>query len=366
VNTRILDREQCLVGISAGSVAAMAISFFIVMLWLQIGSARQTSSLIDASAIHSTTCKLVDELCMREPAVTDKDSIPVSVKEFRSRLMLATTTIVSMTLSIIVIVYSLVVVRASRWAWPLLAGGAILIMLYLSSTPPFLADNELFPAYKQLIASVNEYRSCGCTDASNADNLPWTMKLTSNRIGNSLLVLAVIALAVTVWHQILGLRNIDSSGAQGKETQRRSAEALRAAKSRFEFRLYFVSAMLVSSVIAVQSYYSWPASIVTEPAASGLTSLATIITLTFGAGFTLLIMVVFGPAYFAITQKVRELGGSAVGDSGEGQSLQAAFETWQQDNDFAMKAHQRVFGILATAGPVLAGPIMELLRAVSA
>jgi hypothetical protein len=77
-------------------------------------------------------------------------------------------------------------------------------------------------------------------------------------------------------------------------------------------------------------------------------------------------MVVFGPAYFAITQKVRELGGSAVGDTGDGQSLQAALETWQQDNDFAMKAHQRVFGILATAGPVLAGPIMELLRAVSA
>ena len=366
MNTLALDREQRLVGISAGSIAAMAISFVIVMMWLQIGSERQTSSLIDASAIHAASCTLVDELCMRQPTVADEDSIPVSVKEFRARLLLATTTIVSMTLSTIVIVYSIVIVRTSRWAWPLLAGGAVLVTLYLSSTAPFHADNELFPAYKQVMMSVNEYRSCSCTVMSDAGNLPWTTKLTSNRIGNALLVLAIIALSVTVWHQILGLRRIDSAGAQGEDAQRRSAAALRVAKSRFEFHLYFVSAMLVSSVVAVQSYYNWPASIVTESAASGLTSLATIITLTFGAGFTLLIVVVFGPAYFAITSKVRELGEAAVGDPGEKESLRAALDTWQQNNDFAMKAHQRVFGVLATAGPVLVGPIMEILRAVSA
>ena len=73
----------------------------------------------------------------------------------------------------------------------------------------------------------------------------------------------------------------------------------------------------------------------------------------------------FGPAYFAIARKVRQLGEATVGDPGEKESLRAALESWQKDNDFAMKAHQRVFGILATAGPVLAGPIMELLRAVT-
>lgn len=365
MNTRILDREQRLVGISAGAVAAMAISFFIVMSWLQVGSERQTSSLVGASAIYAVSCKLVKGLCVRQPTVTGEDSIPVSVKEFRARLMLATTTIVSMTLSTMVIVYSVVVVRASRWAWPLLAGGAVLSLMYLSSTAPFHTDNELFPAYKQLITSANEYRSCSCTEASNAENLPWTRKLTSNRIANALLVLAVIALTVTVWHQILGLRRIDSVGAQGEHAQRRSADALRTANSRFEFHLYFVSAMLVSSVIAVQSYYSWPASIVTESAASALASLATTITLTFGVGFTLLIVIVFGPAYFAIVRKVRELGEAAIGGKDEKEPLRAALESWQKDNDFAMRAHQRVLGILATAGPVLAGPILEILRAVT-
>lgn len=344
----------------------MAASFFFVMAWLQIGSERHEGSLVDRESIRVAACQDRGGQCVLSAAGADTDGVPVTVKEFRARMTLAIATYVSMTLSIVVIVFSLLEVRRSRWPWLWLAGGALLVGFYLSGTPPFDAGEQIFPAYHDLIISADGYRSCGCRSGSGASNVPWDSRLSSNRIGNALLVLAVIALSVSVWQQILGLRGIASAVTENDDAREKAARELRSEQRRFEFRLYLVSAMLVSSVIAVHSFYSWPAAIVLESIAQALAGLATTIAIVFGAGFTLFILIVFGPAYFAINEKVRELAESAVGPPGEDESLRAAVDAWREKNDFAVKAHQRVFGMLATAGPLLAGPIMDLLKVVSA
>ena len=106
--------------------------------------------------------------------------------------------------------------------------------------------------------------------------------------------------------------------------------------------------------------------------ANGLQGVATVVALLFGSAFSLLIIAVIGPAIYVMNRKTEELAEMAVqllnAEMSEDVTVKenAAKEitaiAWREANGFVTTSQQNAVRLLATMGPVLAGPLLNLLN----
>ena len=114
--------------------------------------------------------------------------------------------------------------------------------------------------------------------------------------------------------------------------------------------------MLISSVIGLYSYYTWPVAIADQFDPATLKNLAVIIAVLFGRIYTLVLVFVLGPAIWAVhNQAVR------VAREGFGQGTEIEVKAWIAENGLRPTAFQQGIQVFAALGPLLTGPILELM-----
>ena len=90
---------------------------------------------------------------------------------------------------------------------------------------------------------------------------------------------------------------------------------------------------------------------------SELRNLATIIAMFYGTGFSLLLVAVLGPAVVALKFRTLRIARNQVGEATDEQ-----VDQWIRDNNLKPTGYQQGGRVLAVLGPLLAGPVLDLLR----
>lgn len=276
-----------------------------------------------------------------QPAVTKAALV---VKEFSARMTLTWGIFVGLTTVLLVLGYCLATSIYRAWISAkvpivFIIGvilGGITAMWYglQGGTKEFV-----FEAYHNLFICASKFAHTG-----NEQGFPLIV------IGNSLFLLATLTLIVSVWQSMLDLPHqlIERGGRDAKTTLQRKSEEI-------VWYLYAGSALLVASVVVLHSYYSWPAPLMEDQLE--LRNLATIIAMFYGTGFSLLLLFVLGPAAIALKFRTLWIARNQIGEATDEQ-----IDQWIRDNNLKPTIYQQGGRVLAILGPLLAGPVLELLR----
>lgn len=270
------------------------------------------------------------------------------LKEYKARMMLTMAMSVVVTVSILVLSYCLFSLREA----PSMLGlfGSLSIVVFGGFW--WFGDGHMFAALGNLLDRVEKF---GPTQSGYFPLL---------KVANVLVVLATFSLIFNLRQKIHPLS--DEFNGLGLPADLEDAkDKLRGANHQIALHLYLASTLLIVSVIALHSYYSWPAVLVEGDAGAELRTLATVIAAFYGSGFTLLMVVVLLPATLAVnyrTEAIARVGVAhepvVVSDDENADPV----VTWIKKNGLKPNGYQQGLRILATLGPLAAGPLMEILR----
>jgi hypothetical protein len=276
-----------------------------------------------------------------QPAITQT---PLLVKEFSARVTLTWGIFVGLTTVLLVLGYCLTTSIYRAWISAkvpivFIVGvvfGGIASIGYAWGLDPTKFG---FPAYKNLFLCASEFANTG-----NERDFPLIL------VGNSLYVLATLTFVFSVWQSMLDLPHqlMARDGGDAKTTLQRKNEEI-------VWYLYVGSALLIASVVVLHSYYSWPAPLMGDP--SSFRNLATIIAMFYGTGFSLLLVAVLGPAVVALKFRTQRIARNQFSEATAEQ-----IEKWIRDNNLQPTGYQQGGRVLAVLGPLLAGPVLDLLR----
>lgn len=314
---------------AACSVSALAL--LLTAGALQLSS--HWSAVTGPAAIQSQTC---DEIRAAQP-------IPgVAAQELAARVALTWGMALVFTAIGLVLGYSCIstLTRARRYSRApfvfivLVVIGAI---LGLASARP---DGYLFAAYTTLMRCVEQFAP---TRNEEIHLAAW---------GNALLVFTTVSLIGSVWQSMLDLPMAvrDSTGDAD------ARDRLGVMSDQITHQLYLGSALLITAIISLYGYYSWPVTIVTAPDQPALRSLAVIIAISFGTVYTLVLAFVFGPAMLVINDQALRLARKSLGRGSECDA-----RNWVVENGLRPSGIGQGTQVVAVLGPLLTGPILELL-----
>lgn len=171
--------------------------------------------------------------------------------------------------------------------------------------------------------------------------------------GNALLVFVTLLLIGSVWQSILDLP--DEIDAATGDTD--AKDTLRKVNDRIVLHLYLGSALLMTSIVALYGYYSWPSAIVAaELDQAALRSPALMIAVLFGSVFTVVLVFVLGPAIWAVNNQALRIARDRFG-----QRTPAEAKDWLAASGLRPTGQQQGLQILAALGPLLTGPILQLM-----
>lgn len=317
------------IGASLLALALLALSVWVTTKWSNVNVTEPA----DGTIVASELCRNVSSL-----------SAP-SFKELSARMALMWGIYLALTASLLVMAYCYLVSlpRAlQRSSIPI----AITIFAILGVVGGFVAHNSegyLFTAYQPLL-------DCAY-DLADIDK----KKRPLVAGGNALLVFVTLSLVGSVFQTILDLpgRIDESANAAGAK------DCLRRANDQITLHLYLGSALLVTSIIANYGYYSWPVAIADELDTSALKNLAVTIAVMFGSIYTLVLVFVLGPAIWAVNHQAARVARKSVG---QGNELEVS--NWIAENGLRPTGLQQGIQILAALGPLLTGPILELMSLV--
>jgi hypothetical protein len=283
----------------------------------------------------------------------------LATREFRARMLLTLTGFLALTACGIALLYCLPKVMSSSKYRILYLAIVIPFFIFYLSRP---ATDHMFPIYQPLLDRVECFRTLEGNDqrkcAATADDRSWRR---FTKIGNASLFAAAFAIAASLWLLLSRLPSSMPQAATDEKSLDLRKMILRQANQGIMVHLYLLSALLAVSVIALHSYFSWPAVIVPDNVASELRGLASVIAITFGSGFTLLIVALIGPAIYVINKRTEEMATEATQLLNE-KATEGAARSWREKNGFVATSQQKVMRMLATIGPMLAGPVLELLN----
>ena len=312
------------VGVSLLALVLLAVSVWATANWSMVSVAT------DGAKVATGLCENVSSL-----------SAP-SAKELSARVGLMWGMVLALTASLLVFAYCyLVSLPRARKRSPIpIAFTIASIIGVISGCLAFNPDGYLFSAYKPLI-------NCAY-DIAQIDKGRFPLAAA----GNALLVFATLSLVGSVVQTVLDLPGRIAESANDADAR----DCLRKANDQIVLHLYLGSVLLVTSVVGLYSYYSWPVAIADNFDPTTLKSLAVIIAVLFGSIYTLVLVLVLGPAIWAVNnQAVR------VAREGFGQSTEIEVKAWIADNGLRPTGFQQGFHVFAALGPLLTGPILELM-----
>lgn len=205
----------------------------------------------------------------------------------------------------------------------------MLLALDVALMMSFWAGNDtLSPAQQLLRATVGQ----GLSEINKSNRLIDAMSLTAT------LSLACAATAILFQRD---------SNPQGKEELRRRQTLLR-------YVLYAGAAVLVIAVLHKSATLGWGASYLPPEStiAPSVNNLVTGIVNSMGAFYALLMAAVYVPAALILQSRVKQLAASEAPDDPN---------SWLTNNGFSLSFSQYLPRIVALLGPMLAGPLGELL-----
>lgn len=284
----------------------------------------------------------------------------LAIHEFQARMLLTITGFLALTACGVALLYCLPKVLSSPGYRVLYLVVVIPTVVVYLVTPP---TDHLFPIYDTLLDRVECFRSLEHDEQnackSDSESSSWTR---FTKVANAFLVAAIFAIAVSVWRLLSGLTSLTPQAATDEKSLNARKSIVGEANRGIMVHLYLVSALLAVSVIALYSYFSWPAVVVLdEMLANELRRLASTIAIVFGTGFTLLIVALIGPAVYAINRRTEELATEATQLLNQ-KVTEDAKRSWREENGFIVTSQQKAIRLLAAIGPVLAGPVLELLN----
>lgn len=298
---------------------------------------------LDWSAITDISTNAVQFMrkpCV-QPAVTKTALV---MKEFSARMTLTWGIFVGLTTVLLVLGYCLATSIYRAWISakvPIVFIVGVLLGGIASVWYPLQGGTTeyVFDVYTNLLNCASKFAATG-----NERGFPLIL------VGNSLFLLATLTLVFSVWQSMLDLPQqlIERAGGDPKTTLQRKSEEI-------VWYLYVGSALLVASVVVLHSYYSWPAPLMGDQ--SELRNLATIIAMFYGTGFSLLLVVVLGPAVVALKFRTLRIARNQVCEATDEQ-----VDQWIRDNNLKPTGYQQGGRVLAVLGPLLAGPVLDLLR----
>ncbi len=267
----------------------------------------------------------------------------LGAREYGARITLSWGMLLSLTTMGVVVVYCLalrVTEARRRREIPLaflVAATAGIVMGTIASSF-WDPDAFFFEAYSPLLRCLHHVVNHDAFALANA--------------ANGLLMVATGCLVGSVWQAVVDLPD-ECDRSMGDPDAK---EYLRGANDRVVFHLYLGSALLVTSVVALHSYYSWPAAIVDETHRSSIKELALVVAVLFGSIYSLVLVFVLGPAILSLSSEALR-----VAREGFDQRSEAEARTWVADNGLRSTAFQQGVRILAALGPVLTGPVLQLV-----
>ena len=326
---RDLPYELLAVGVSLTALATISGAAWAALDW---------SAITD---ISTNAVQFMQKQCV-QPAITEADLV---VKEFSARMTLTWGIFAGLTTVLLVIGYCVATSIYRAWISTqvpivFIVGvvfGVIAAIWYWSQgTTAYVLD-----AYTNLLKCASKFAATG-----NERGFP----LIS--VGNSLFLLATFTLTFSVWQSMLDLPHqlVERGGAEAKAT-------LKQKNDEIVWYLYVGSALLVASVVVLHSYYSWPAPLMEDD--SQIRNLATIIAMFYGTGFSLLLVAVLGPAILALRFRTLRIARNHLGDATDKQ-----VDQWILD--LKPTGYQQGGRVLAILAPLLAGPVLDLLRLAAA
>ena len=270
------------------------------------------------------------------------------LSEFKARTTLSITTFLALTVSWLVLAYCVFSIRRNFWALAFVGLVTLIVLVVYVKQPP---EDHLFSAYNFLLSRAESFRM---------RDSPFDFRLVA--LGNALFVVAGAAFIASVWDRVLSFTLLPPDKPIQRDSQMLlDREKLRIADRELVWHLYMASALLVVSVTALHSYYSWPAVLVEHSQAEELRSLATLIAVLFGSVFTLLIVVVLGPAVLVLSPRIVSFAQIAV-EYEKSRGVDRTVSEWLRENGLETTGSQQGMRALATLGPIMAGPLMELLK----
>jgi len=298
-----------------------------------LGLSSYWSAVTEPALIQSGTC---EEIRARQPSQL------IGARELSARVAVTWGMALALTAIGLVLAYCYTSTLMRAWRYSrlpvalmsLAVAGAI---LGLAAARP---DGYLFSAYATLLDCVQQVAP---TRNEQFHLAAW---------GNALLVFATVSLIGSVWQSILDLP-VELGESTGDVDAR---DRLREVNDRIVLQLYLGSALLVTAIISLYGYYSWPLSIVAEPGLSALESLAVIIAVSFGTIYTLVLAFVFGPAILVMNNQALRLARQSVG-----QGTEFDARNWIVENGLRPSGIGQGTQVVAVLGPLLTGPILELL-----
>jgi hypothetical protein len=288
-------------------------------------------------SVETDGANVVTELCDNVSSL----SAP-GAKELSARVALMWGMVLALTASFLVLAYCyLVSLPWARQRSPIpIAFTIAAIIGVIGGWLTFNPDGYLFAAYKPLI-------NCAY-DIAQIDKERFPLAAA----GNALLVFVTLSLVGSVLQTVLDLPGRIAESTNDADAR----DCLRKANDQIVLHLYLGSALLVTSVIGLYSYYSWPVAIADQIDSATLKNLAVIIAVLFGSIYTMVLVFVLGPAIWAVhNQAVR------VAREGFGQGTEIEVKAWIAENGLRPTAFQQGIQVFAALGPLLTGPILELM-----
>ncbi len=320
--------ELLAVAVSVAGLAVLAGATYAALDWSAI------------TGISANAVQFMGEQCV-QPAVTKTALV---VEEFSARMTLTWGIFIGLTTVLFVLGYCLVTSIVRAWISAqvpivFIVGVVLGVIGAICYAWPGTTA-YVFDAYDHLLDCASEFAQTG-----NMRGFPLVL------IGNSLLILATLTLISSIWQSMLDLPGqlSERGGSEAKATLRRK-------NSEIVRYLYVGSALLVVSVVVLHSYYSWPAPLMVAEQ-SEVRNLATIIAMFYGTGFSLLLVVVLGPAVLALRFRTSSIARNQVVEATDEQ-----IDQWIQDNNLRPTGYQQGGRVLAILGPLIAGPVLDLLR----